>query len=222
MEKVDPVEVSSVIRNTTVNFSGYIWDVRNGENSKSSPGPNYYTNRASNVWIDPNNGKLHMKVSQISGKWMCCEIDLSRSLGYGKYTWLVETDPAMIDTNLCLGLFYYKTDTQEIDIEMSKWRDASYPNTQFTVQPGIRGNSLAFNVLGGNTLCSFTWERSYVLFSATNTRTNQVWNYTKTRYIPPVVLDSTIAIDLWMCDGVAPLDVGKTEAVINSFTFQKM
>src|SRR4051812_4052287 len=57
---------------STVQFSGYTWNIRNTGSSTEGPGPNIFN--GSNAWVD-GNGWLHLKISKnaTTGKWNCAE-----------------------------------------------------------------------------------------------------------------------------------------------------
>src|SRR6266852_3653418 len=63
----------------TVYFSGYSWNVKIGS-PPVGPGPNYFSDNANNVWVDTSN-RLHLRI----GKWVCAEVVLQSSPGYGTY-----------------------------------------------------------------------------------------------------------------------------------------
>lgn len=109
-------------------FSGYIWDVRNSD--LSGPGPNYWSNNTENVWLDEN-GYLHLKITYTDGKWVCPEVR-TQTLGYGTYTFYTASNIDALDKNVVLGLFAYKDDSHEVDIEFSRWGIENYTNAGFT------------------------------------------------------------------------------------------
>src|ERR1043166_192268 len=78
------VSDSSSINNataTTIQFSGYTWNVKDGANL--GPGPNNWSQN--NVWVDAS-GFLHLKISKdpTTGKWNCAEVSTQQAFGYGK------------------------------------------------------------------------------------------------------------------------------------------
>ncbi len=112
-----------------VMWSGYNWSVKDSLGSKAGPGPNYFSK--DNIVVDPA-GKLHLSIIPIDGstaEWSCAEIMLpsDAAMGFGRYRWILETPLAALGGNghfanrPVLGLFLYKDDSHEIDIEMSRW-----------------------------------------------------------------------------------------------------
>ena len=64
---------------TTVNFAGRTWYVKNGDNM--GPGPNAW--RSENIGVDGQG--LRLTIAQRGGVWTCAEVWLSTSLGFGRY-----------------------------------------------------------------------------------------------------------------------------------------
>lgn len=58
------------VQQTTIEFAGHTWNVKSGT---GGPGPNNWSNSNNSVWVD-NEGKLHLKIRYINGKWVCAEI----------------------------------------------------------------------------------------------------------------------------------------------------
>ena len=153
----------------TINFSGYTWYVESSE-QRVTPGPNYWSNSANNVWVDEN-GWLHLKVTYSNGKWHCAELTCTQTFGYGTYAFYLASKMDKLDKNVVLGLFAYKDDFHEVDIEFSKWGESNYPNGWFTVQPKpyIEGkNQRSFDVQlnGDYTTHYFTWTRRAIYFES--------------------------------------------------------
>ncbi len=66
-------------------FSGYQWESRE---TASDPGgsSNFYD--PANAWTD-HDGFLHLRIVKLADRWISSEIRLSRSLGYGSYSFVV-------------------------------------------------------------------------------------------------------------------------------------
>lgn len=87
----------------TIDFSGHTWVVKAG-NSKVGPGPNYFSSSSSHVWVDAS-GRLHLRIAKSRGKWWSAEVIGSQSLGYGTYTWTLDSPVNGLSPNAVLGLF---------------------------------------------------------------------------------------------------------------------
>jgi len=56
--------------------------------------------------------------------WYCSEVTLNEEYGYGIYSWEIEGDVHSLgnsDPFVVLGLFLYKDDSHELDIEFARW-----------------------------------------------------------------------------------------------------
>src|SRR5580658_3799126 len=74
----------------SVRFCGYEWRVRDAPSSRG--GGNDYS--PTNAWTD-GNGAMHLRIANLSGKWTCAEVSLTRSLGYGTYSFSVQDTGAL-------------------------------------------------------------------------------------------------------------------------------
>ncbi|MBN2090015.1 T9SS type A sorting domain-containing protein [candidate division KSB1 bacterium] len=207
-----------------IQFSGMSWFVKAGH---YGPGPNYWSDSAESVWLDAE-GKLHLKIRKIDGKWYCPEIYSEKLTTYGEHRFLVEGALDQLDKNVVLGLFTYVDDTHEIDIEFSKWGSANHQKPgSFTVQPyTISGNSRSFEVKL-TTLQSthlFNWQPNFVLFSSYQGHHTDLlpapdllihqWLYFGSS-IPKDVHNLRTHINFWLVDGQAPVDERNLEIVIH-------
>ncbi|MBY0423998.1 MAG: hypothetical protein K2Q22_00040 [Cytophagales bacterium] len=168
-------------------FSGYQWTVKASE-AKTDPGMNYWSNRASDVYVD-SDGALHLKIVKRFSKWYSTEIISDSSFGYGTYTFYLKGDYTTMDPKVVLGFFTWNDTSfvsqvnSEVDIEFSKFGNASLPSTlQYSVQPVDNGNYTerynrptgTFDYSNGSTH-SFTWTsnlvtwRSYAGFGTSST-----------------------------------------------------
>ena len=190
-----------------IDWSGYKWDVRTGT---GSPGTNSWTNK--NVWVDSQN-RLHLKITNVNGKWYCAELSTQIPVSYGTYTFNVANDPSVYADNVVAGLFYYLSDKDEIDIEFSRWNVANTPNTQYTVW-GPRGGieSARYETNAQNTTHKFVWSPSSINFQSVGIGT---WNYNGYIPTPKGVLD----INLWLFNNPEPKDGKEQELILNSVQY---
>lgn len=213
---------------TTINFSGYTWNVKYST-QPSSPGGNYWSNSPQNVWLDAN-GWLHLKITNVNGKWYCAEVTSTQIMGYGTYAFYLVSKTDNYDKNVVLGLFAYKDDSHEIDIEYSKWSKPDNKNGWFTVQPApyIEGkNQRSFNerLYGSYTTNYFTWKPSSIYFAAVGGHYtpgsepvgNVIQSFTSNSRVDPTGVRAEI--NLWLYKGQAPSNGLPAEVVIKSFKF---
>lgn len=212
----------------TLNFSDYTWKIRNSPETASAPGPNYWSNSTSNVWVD-DKGWLHLKITNSAGRWYCPEVYTLQALGYGNYVFHTASPIDSLDKNVVLGLFTYKDDNHEVDIEYSRWGKTDGFNSGFTVQPApyTSSNAVDFNtqLTGVESTHSFTWRSDKVLFETLQGNTNPAYAPTSSiikTWQSQVSCDSEGAkavINLWLYHGLAPSDMQEVEVVVTGFEF---
>ena len=215
---------------TTLSFSGYTWEVRN-ESGTSGPGPNYWSNSSSNVWVDAN-GYLHLKIRKdaATGRWICAEVTSNQSFGYGSYVWEVEGAVDKLDRNIVLGLFNYKAGDDghhEVDIEFARWGNNAWPNYNYTVYPATgspsvsQTNELALN--GTYTTYRFIRSSTAVSFKGfhghTQAEANAFFPWTTPAGFNVSTLALPVHMNLWLFNGNAPSNATEVEIIIHSFKF---
>jgi len=147
----------------TLHFSGYEWEIRetvgNPQGSRNSYNP-------ANAWVDKR-GLLHLRIAKNGIGWSSAEVDLSRSLGYGSYRFVVydisHLEPAVV---LNLSTWDDLRPYREMDIEISRWGEPTGKNAQYVVQPYyIPANVVRFMAPTGPLAYSFVWEPGQVSFT---------------------------------------------------------
>jgi hypothetical protein len=204
----------------TLSFSGYSWTIKKSGGRKVGPGPNYFVNK--NAWVD-GFGRLHLAIAKVGRHWTVGEVVNTRSLGYGTYTWVLASRVDNLDPNMVLGLFTYDSDpafnNREIDIEASRWGNASDPtNAQFVVQPYTTAGNLVRITQGSSVpaTLSFTWTATGLSFSAPGASPAS-WTYTGSNRPPNGAAFADI--NFWLNSGHAPLHGLGAQVIIQSFTF---
>jgi len=210
-------------------FSGYQWVVKSSADKKYGPGPNYFSDSKENVWLGQD-GKLHLRITHRNGKWYCAKVTLLKSYSYGRYVFQVDSRVDNFDKNVVGGLFIYKNDTQEIDIEFSKWSIDGNMDAQYAIQPSnISANKRRFflNLTEEKSTHWFNWQRDRIDFMSYQgpslelpevSNIIQQWTYTGTD-IPPDT-DERTEINLWLFRGTPPSDLKETEMIISGFSIQ--
>jgi hypothetical protein len=218
--------VNQVSAQSTIEWSGMTWDIKTG--NALGPGPNNWSDSSDSVWVDAS-GKLHLQVREQAGLWYSAEIIAQESLGYGKYEFRIESDTESFDQNVVAGFFTYLSDTEEIDIELSRFGDPNRGNAHYTVQPyTTAGNSHEFNLEPGNILSthSFDWDsdrieleslRGHDTSSPAADDILEQWTYSGSD-IPMASLEK-VRINFWLFQGQAPSNGLDHELVIDSFSF---
>lgn len=216
----------------TLHFAGYDWTVKEGDGL--GPGPCDW--RASNAFVDPA-GDLHLKISHDGGTWSCAEVELTQSLGFGKYQWWVSGPIDRLDPNVVLGLFNYPPPevgpdgTNEIDIELARWGDPSAQNLNFTVWPARvpippAATTFDFTLSGLQTTQRFTWTSQSIYFqSLYGYRDNNRFPIATWKLAPPnpprriPQHPLPVHMNLWLFEGKPPTDGREVEVVIHGFTY---
>ncbi|MBK7174347.1 MAG: T9SS type A sorting domain-containing protein [Bacteroidales bacterium] len=208
---------------TTINFSGISWNVRNGT---GGPGPNLWSDDPANVWVDTL-GYLHMKIRKENDQWFCSEIYSQKSFGYGDYTFELLSDPEVYDPRIVAGLFTYEDDSREIDIEFARWGNVSGLTSWYTVQPApyTSENQFGFRMglQGSPSSHSFRWTADSIFFRSAKPFTFTLppldstiaeWTYDGP-HIPPVG-NERLHLNFWLFQGQPPLDGNEAELIIKS------
>jgi hypothetical protein len=149
-----------------LNFSGYEW--------KTSAGPIFHAGSRNffdpaNVWTDER-GALHLRISGSPGKWAAAELQLTRSLGYGTYSFQVR-DVSHLEPSALLTLITWdgvgtESTRRELDVELGRWGYLENTNVHYVVQPYyVPANLVAFRVPPSLYTHSFRWEPGKVTFS---------------------------------------------------------
>lgn len=205
-------------------WSAMDWWVKSGT-GLLGPGPNYFSDSVSNVWLDTQN-RLHLRILQSNGVWQCAEITSAQTPGYGTYTFRLATPIDLLDLNAVLGLFTYSDNPaenyREIDVECSRWSNATDTNnSQFVVQPAGQPNHLVryrVETLVTNSVHAFTWQPTNIAFMASaGTNTIAQWTYTNT---VPTSCDEHVHLNLWLFRGQAPTNGLPVEVIVEPVDFQ--
>jgi hypothetical protein len=150
---------------TPILFSGYEWRVRNAPSNRGDT-INIYD--PANAWTDAS-GALHLRIAKQSGEWTCAEVTLTRSLGYGSYSFVVR-DTSHLEPAVVFAMFTWDyagedQNNREMDIEISRWGDPASKNAQYEIQPFyVPANVARFTVPSGALTHSFRWEPGRVSF----------------------------------------------------------
>ena len=148
-------------------FSGYDWTVRNGVEDR---GGEVNTFDPRNAWVDEK-GFLHLRMGENDRQWLCAEVKLTRSLGYGTYKFTVQ-DSARLSPSAVLGMFtvdeqHGEEPRAELDIELSRWGKSEGHNAMYVVQPYyVPGNVHRFSVPAGAQTHILRWGPTVASFES--------------------------------------------------------
>jgi hypothetical protein len=211
---------ASAAAHRTLLFSGYTWSVKSSA-GRVGPGPNYFSKK--NAWVD-SLGRLHLAITKVRRHWVVGEVVNTRSLGSGTYTWVLDSRVDNLDPNMVLGLFTYDSlssafNNREIDIEASRWGNASDPtDAQFVVQPYAADGNLTRITQGPwvPATFSFSWTATGLSFSAQGASPAS-WTYAGPNR-PPAGGEQA-DMNFWLNGGHAPKDGQGAAVIVQSFTF---
>lgn len=207
-----------------IHFSGYDWTARNAASDRGGQ-PNSYD--PSNVWTDKN-GYLHLRMEEHDGLWTCAEVNLTRSLGYGSYIFVVQ-DTSHFGPSAGLGLYTnddFRTDNTpgELDIELSRWGIADSKNAQYVVQPFyIPENVSRFTAPAGVLTHMLRWESGRASFrtvrgSTTGPGAATISEHTFTSGVPTPAKE-TVHMGLYSYRPTQTSSQQPIEVVIEKFEF---
>lgn len=158
-------EVKTDLVQKIINFSGYQWKVRSAASERGGRSNDF---DPANVWTD-DKGFLHLRIKQNGDKWTCAEVNLTRSLGYGTYNFTVQ-DVSGLDPAAVFSMFTWddpesNQNHREMNIEVSRWGDASSKNMQYVIQPYyVPANIARYAAPPGVLKYSFKWEPGRATF----------------------------------------------------------
>jgi hypothetical protein len=205
----------------TLRFSGYDWEIRETV-GKPQGSSNLYD--PANAWVD-NRGLLHLRIAKTGIGWTSAEVNLSRSLGYGSYRFVVHDishlEPAVV---LNLSTWDDAGPYREMDIEISRWGEPTGKNAQYVVQPYyIPANVVRFIAPMGPLAYSFIWEPGAVSFttirgSTPQSKSNVVAAHVFTSGIPSPGSES-VRMNLYVFDNKRSPLHHDVEVIIEKFEY---
>jgi hypothetical protein len=147
-----------------IRFDGYDWVVRQVPIGRL--GPHSYS--VNNVSLDEH-GFLHLRITKGADGWVCSDVRLDRSLGYGTYTFTVE-DSSHFEPAVVFSMFTWSEagmayNHREMNINLSRWGHSEGNNAEFIVQPFyVKTNSYRFTLPAGLHTFSLHWEPGNATF----------------------------------------------------------
>ena len=208
----------------TVHFSGYDWIVRSAPSERGGEMNDY---DPANAWTDEK-GYLHLRMGEFDGRWSCAEVNLTRSLGYGTYRFVVQDSAHLSDSGV-VGIFTLderlgEGRRAEMDIELSQWGKPGRKNAQYVIQPYyVPENVARFEVPSGVFTHVLRWEPGSASFrtvrgSAAGSAVKSISEHVFTSGIPTAA-DETIHIDLYDFHHSKSISQRPAEVVIERFEY---
>lgn len=195
----------------------------------TAPGPNYFRGTEDAVWVD--DWGLHLTINEHQGKWWATEIFTRERVGYGTYTFTVETDITQYDPHVVAGFFTWDTAPEEynreIDIEFAAWGERDGTKVQYVVQPYTDpARIFVFKPeLNGNlTTHRIVWTKDDVSFSSYHGKVDPDLKESEAMLIErwthpgsPTPGRVRFRINLWLFQGAVP--ARPAHMVLTSFSF---
>jgi hypothetical protein len=182
----------------TIQFAGRTWYVKEGIGL--GPGNNNWSDDPQSVWVD-DEGKLHLRIRKIDGRWYSAQVNAVDYTGYGLHRFFVETPLDNFDEDVVVGLFLYRDDDHELDIEISRQGQPPGANAKYAVQPYFHeGNRESFTLeWDGPTTHEIEWFPGVVRFASIRESGHVIhqWSY-RGDDIPDERHRLRIQINLWL------------------------
>lgn len=153
---VVPGDPKAIARRRAVQFAGYEWTVRAAPSDRG--GPNTFD--PDNVWTDAA-GALHLRIAGAPGRWTSAEVALTRSFGYGRYTFTVD-DLSALDPGARLAIFTWDGPAiaeygREMSLTFGQDGERRH-NARYVVEPiDIAENRHTFAAPAGTLVHHVTW-----------------------------------------------------------------
>ncbi len=156
---------AAVSPSSALQFSGYEWRVRDAISNRGGRNNPY---SADNAWTDAG-GALHLRIKKTAGRFECAEVALTRSLGYGTYSFSVR-DLSNLPPLITLEMYtwdYSGTDqnNREIDVTIRRLSAGRKDNARYLLQPyQVSSNLHEFDLPPGAYVHSFRWQPGQIEF----------------------------------------------------------
>ncbi|WP_158793349.1 hypothetical protein [Granulicella sp. L60] len=207
-----------------MHFSGYDWKVRDIGSNHDGRANSY---DPMNAWTD-SHGSLHLRIAKRSEGWTSAEVNLTRSLGYGRYVFVVR-DVSHLPPSAVLGMFTWdggaaEQNFRELDIEVSRWGNPANKNVQYVIQPyHVSENVMRFMAPAGVLTNSFRWEPGLASFktqrgSELSGRSGEIAEHTFTAGIPSHG-NEAVHLTLCLAGGTREDQLSEAEVVIDKFEY---
>ncbi|HDS07819.1 MAG TPA: hypothetical protein ENO05_09350 [Bacteroides sp.] len=222
----------------TIRFSGFDWSAVTSGPRSIPPGPNQFSGSRENVWVDKQ-GRLHLKITCSDGQWKCAGVILRGAVAHGRYCFKVSTNLDELNEYVVAGMFLYRDDHNEADIEFSRWGNPLAEAGQYALQPYDRdGNVHRFSMedAGERSTHIIDWKPESVSFlshsghgefygrigfagrtgSAPGSSQQLISSWTYRGQDIPAGNRVRLMINLWLYRGTPPPDLKEAELIIES------
>ncbi|MDX1584114.1 MAG: glycoside hydrolase family 16 protein [Thermoanaerobaculia bacterium] len=193
----------------SLSFSEMEWVVRDHE---GNPGTGCWNATEESVSVDES-GVVSLRLAELDGQWCQAEVASRAPARYGRHRFQVISRLDELHPSVVLGLFLYRDDEREIDIEISRAFGQKDDVGIFVVQPSDEGRSHSFPIelSGDYTTHEIDWRPGVVRFSSWHGHCDEGpcggwierWEYRGDR-IPTESDELRVMMNLWLRDGEEP------------------
>jgi hypothetical protein len=208
----------------TIQFAGYDWTVRAAPSDRG--GKNRFD--PNNAWTD-GEGALHMRIAGEPGKWTCAEVTLTRSFGYGLYSFTVD-DIATLDPAARFAIFTWDGPAiaqygREMAITIGRLGERPQDNARYIVEPvDLPANRSGFFAPAGVLTHQLRWGPERATFrtfrgAAAAANARPIAEHTFTSGVPGAG-NETIRFSLYVYQSNPTPMQKPAEVVVRRFTFE--
>jgi hypothetical protein len=204
-------------------FSGYEWRLRDAPSNRGGTANPY---SSSCISVDPD-GAMHLRIVKKGDEWVCSEVSLTRSLGYGTYRFVVR-DVAHLHPSQVFTIFTWDyaggdQGNREVDIEISRWGDPHNNNARFVVQPyNVATNVSLFAAPEGKLVHTIHWEPGRISFRTVrgtgSAAADVVAEHEFTSGVPAPGIES-IRMNHYVFRHGLPVESDESEVVVDRFEY---
>jgi hypothetical protein len=207
----------------TLQFGGYEWNVRAAPSDRG--GKNKFD--PSNAWTD-GEGALHLRIAGEPGKWTCAEVTLTRSFGYGLYTFTLD-DTSTLDPAARFAIFTWDGPAvaqygREMAITIGRLGERPQDNARYIIEPvDLPANRSGFFAPAGVLTHQLRWEPGRATFrtfrGARGGDGRPIAEHTFTSGVPDAG-NETIRFSLYVFQSNPTPMQKPAEIVVRRFTFE--
>jgi hypothetical protein len=219
---VTPGDPKAKAARHTLRFAGYEWIVRAAPSDRG--GPNQFD--PANAWTDAD-GAVHLRIAGGPGRWTCAELTLTRSFGYGLYTFTLD-DISTLDPAARFAIFTWDGPAiaqygREMAITIGHHGERPEDNARYIVEPiDLPANRWDFFAPAGVLTHQLRWEPERATFRTYRSARTDARPIAEHVFISgvPGAGNETIRFSLYVLHS-SPTPMQKpAEVVVRRFTFE--
>lgn len=185
-----------------LDFAGLSWTVHAAD-EPTGAGPNRWSDEEEAARVVE--GVLHLQLTRDERGWQ--GVELSTPLVRRPRRLLVELEVGELDSRVVAGVFLYRSDTSEIDLEVARWGDASALPFQYAVAPADAPDLLhRFGLPAGRSRHRLRWRRDRILWRSRSGKRRVRWRLRGEQV--PRFDGHRLHLNLWVLHGGTPAGDG--------------